>query len=154
MKRAGILGLAIVLTIALGVGMTQAKKHKVKVDTAVSFSDDYDYDDATGTVTVFGEVRSPKPKCRRHRTVHLRQVDQGLDAGSGVTDQQGNWEASFSGIGPIDEGFFQATAEKRRIEKKHKITVQAGRFVQDLPRRGLAFAQAIELPEDLDRIAA
>jgi hypothetical protein len=115
MRRAWMLGLAIVLTLALGVATTQAKPKKVKVDSEVSI-EGYETK-GPPDVTFFGEVGAEKRKCVRNRTVNLEQITDELDAGSDKSDHDGDWNVTFNGF-EIDPGDFQATVEKRKIKKK------------------------------------
>jgi hypothetical protein len=115
MKRAGILSLAIVLTLGLGVAATQAKPNKVKVDSAVVIED---FEAETKPdVTFFGNVTAEKRKCVRNRKVKLRQLTDDLDAGSDKTNAAGDWAVTFNGF-QIPPGDFQATVTKRKIKKK------------------------------------
>jgi hypothetical protein len=111
-------GVAIVLTLGLGGVAFGDKADKVKVDSATSLSDDYDYDLDTGFVTIYGDVSSQKRACERRREVTLRQVDQGLVAGTDKTDSSGDYAVEFFGSGAIEEGNFQATAAKKKIKKR------------------------------------
>jgi hypothetical protein len=114
---------ALAATLAFGLvdGSAIAKKPKVKVASTVKIEgiDDSDY---PPDVTVFGDVHSRKAKCRRNREVELRQSTDDIFAGTDTTDSQGHWAVTFDGI-DVPYGDFEATVLKRRIVKKHKITV-------------------------------
>jgi hypothetical protein len=74
-------------------------------------------------VTVFGQVASPKPKCRRKREVELRQSTDDIFAGTDKTNSSGDWAVTFDGENDVPYGEFEATVKKRRIVQKHKITI-------------------------------
>jgi hypothetical protein len=121
MKRAGILGLVMVLTLALGTAPTQAKPKRIKVDSAVTI-EGYD-DDVFSAVTFFGKVSAEKPKCARKRRVDLEQITDDLHAGSDKSDAGGDWEITFDG-NDIPAGDFQATVVKRKIKRKRNGRVK------------------------------
>jgi hypothetical protein len=121
LKRAAILGLAVALTLVLGVAATQAKPNKVKVDSTVSI-EGFDAPKEPD-VTFFGNVTAGKAKCVRNRTVKLRQVSKGLDAGSDKTDAAGDWAVTFNGSA-VPPGDFQATVKKRKIVKRRNGEVK------------------------------
>ena len=115
MKRAGILGLAIVSTLGLSVAATQATPNKVKVKSEVEIDD-------FGTpkepdVTFFGDVTADKRKCVKGRKVKLRQLTDGIDAGADKTNRSGQWEVTFNG-NEIPPGDFQATVKKRKVKQR------------------------------------
>jgi hypothetical protein len=127
-KRAGILGLAIVLSLGVVAAPAQAKVKKVKVATEV-FIDDFEV--GMTTVTFFGHLECRKAKCLKRRTVHLENVDEDIDVGSDKTDAAGNWEITFDQL-TAPPGNFQATADKKKYKKKRhgkvvkKIICKAG----------------------------
>ena len=115
-KRAGSVGLAIVLTLGLGVAVTQAKPKKLKVKTEAVIHG-FDSSSNPPNVTFFGDVDAKKDRCERKRKVDLQQTSEGLDAGSAKSDDDGDWEVTFDG-NDIPEGDFQATVRKKRVKKK------------------------------------
>jgi hypothetical protein len=127
-RRAVLLGLAIVLTLGLVAVPANAKVKKVKVETEV-FIDDFEV--GLSTVTFFGHLEARKAKCLKQRTVHLENVDLSIDVGSDKTDSDGDWEVTFDQT-KSPPGNYQATADKKKYKKKKngevvkKIICKAG----------------------------
>jgi hypothetical protein len=119
MKRAGIVGLLIVIGISFAVAPAQAKKKKVRVESEVTLEfvafNDYAW---------VGEVISAKPRCERSRTVTVSYVGTGdpFTYGSATTEDDGSWRLPVE-LGETVGGDHQATVSKRKIRKKHKIIV-------------------------------
>jgi hypothetical protein len=118
MKRAGILGLALVIALSLAGAPAHAKKKKVRVASEVTLEfvafNDYAF---------LGEVISAKPRCERKRTVTVSYVGPGdpFTFGTTTTADDGSWRIPADG--KILIGDYQATVSKRKIRKKHKIIV-------------------------------
>jgi hypothetical protein len=125
MKRAGILGLALLLTIALGTAATQAKKKKkVRVAAQVSLTIQYP---PPPEPEMSGEVTSAKPKCERNRTIKVTFVPQAggpeTAFGTATSDGDGSWRLPHDVLTPGKWGDYRATATKRKIRKKRKVIV-------------------------------
>jgi hypothetical protein len=116
MKRAGILGLAIVLTLGLTAGTTHAAKAK-RVATEV------DIDGFRFTpFTFFGNAYSKKPKCVRDRSVTVFRTEGGAHdlAGTATTDETGDWQLSPDVVG---SGDYEVEVAKKKIKKHGKRLV-------------------------------
>jgi hypothetical protein len=119
MKRAGALGLAIVLTLALGATASQAAKAK-KIASEVEISGLYI--PPASSLYMVGDVHSRKPKCERKRDVTVF-----FDDGSGretlasaTTDRTGDWEIV---PGPLSDGDYIAEVASKKITKGNKKIV-------------------------------
>jgi hypothetical protein len=118
MKRAGVLGAAIVLTLGLAVPASQAAKAK-KIASEVEISG---LSIPGSTVLMVGDVHSRKPKCERKRDVTVF-----FDDGSGretlastTTDRTGDWEIV---PGPFADGDYVAEVDSKKITKGDKKIV-------------------------------
>jgi hypothetical protein len=120
MKRAGILGLAIVLTLGLAVSASQAAKAK-KVASEVEVDGYYpppDYEFA-----FVGDVFARQNKCERNRTVTLYYDESGKaeNVGVDVTDRTGDWTIAPNLIGSDDP--FYAVVDRKVVRKGDKKIV-------------------------------
>ena len=116
MKKVWLVGLAAALTFALVAAPAQA--HTKRVDTQVTI-EDFDYDPSTDTVTFFGQVNCPRPRCERNRRVRLRQLDTGQLAGTDRSDASGDWVIRFQGS-DVPPGRFQAKALRKVFRHRHR----------------------------------
>lgn len=119
MKRAGILGLAVVLTLGLVAGPAQAKK-RVKVTTQISITD---LQESPEGFVFSGEVTAAKPRCERSRAVELLYVggSEPFSITRTSSEPGGHWEANAGNV--IALGDYQATVDRKRIKKKRKILI-------------------------------
>jgi hypothetical protein len=129
MKRAVVLGLAIVLTLGLAVPASQAAKSK-KVASEVEVEGwhypppDYDW-------TLVGDVHAKKNKCEKGRTVTILGLDSETDDGSAqgtvTTDETGDWEFNLSEVDFT--AYHAAEVERKKITKANgkKIVCKADR---------------------------
>jgi hypothetical protein len=115
MKRAGILSLAIVLTLGLAVTASQAAKAK-KVDSEVEV-DGWKFPPPNFDFTLVGDVYSKKNKCEKGRAITVYAYDQPTDepveVGTATTDRTGDWE-----LEPIDPGannYHSASVARKKI---------------------------------------
>ena len=116
MKRAGLLGLAIVLTLGLAVPASQAAKAK-KVATEV------DIDGFRPTPFTFvGNAYAKKPKCVRNRSVTVFRTEGGTHdlAGTATTDETGDWQLTPDVVG---SGDYEVEVAKKKIKKHGKRLV-------------------------------
>jgi hypothetical protein len=109
MRLAGILGLAILLTLGLAVSSSQAVK-KTKVESTVTI-------DSFDSGALLGQVTSQRPKCVRNRTVEIHRIDPGEPTSFGTTKTQddGSWSLTLD---PLPPGEYQATVERNKRKKK------------------------------------
>jgi hypothetical protein len=122
MKRAGILGLAIVLMLGLAVTASQASKTKTKkvnseVDIDAWYFPPPDYD-----FSFIGNVYSKKAKCVPNRTVTVFFTGGGGHelVGTTTTDSTGDWQL-FEDSPSI--GDHEAEVEKKKINRRGKKLV-------------------------------
>jgi hypothetical protein len=129
MKRAGILGLTIALTLGLGVSASQAAKAK-KIESEVEFEGWY-YPPPEFDFTLVGDVASRKNKCEKGRTVTILgledETDDGIPEGSASTDQTGDFEFNAEENSAFE--WHAAEVERRKITKPNgkKLVCKADR---------------------------
>ena len=118
MKRAGILGLAIVLSLGIATGVSQAAKTKFASEVEISGL----YIPPASSLHMVGDVHSRKPKCERKRDVTVF-----FDDGSGretlasaTTDRTGDWDIL---PGPLADGDYVAEVDSKKITKRNKKIV-------------------------------
>jgi hypothetical protein len=114
MKRAGILGLAIVLTLGLGLPASQAAKTK-KVASEVDIDG---FRPGPPAFTFVGNVYAKKPKCVRNRTVTVFRTEGGTHelVGTSTSDETGDWELADS----AGSGDYEVEVAKRKVKKGDK----------------------------------
>jgi hypothetical protein len=120
MRRAGILGLAIIATLGLAVAGTQAAKpKKVKVRTDATVDPKPTNSPTTGFV-IHGEISSGKGRCVRGRTVELHRIlfDKDEVVGTDEAAADGSWEVDVGGL--LWQTDYYALAERTKHRKKHK----------------------------------
>jgi hypothetical protein len=129
MKRAGILGLAIALTLGLAVPASQAAKAK-KVDSEVEVEGWY-YPPPEYHWTLVGDVHAKTNKCEKGREVTILGLDSATDdgvvQGTVTTDGTGDWEFD---IQDLDfKPYHAAEVERKKIIKANgkKIVCKADR---------------------------
>ncbi|CAN5463806.1 hypothetical protein BH10ACT11_BH10ACT11_15580 [soil metagenome] len=109
--------IALGATLALGLiaAPAGAKGGTTKVPTDVVI-EGYKYHMSTGRVVFSGHVDCAS-KCLSGRKVSLRQVTDGINAGTDMTNSKGDWAISFKATA-IQPGKFQAKASQRTIVKR------------------------------------
>jgi hypothetical protein len=121
MRRAGILGVAIVLVLGLAVGSSQAAKAK-KVASSVDidgFANEPEF-------SFVGNVYAKKAKCVRNREVTVFFTDEGAHdpVGTTTTDQTGDWVFPAE---TLEIGDYEAEVAKKRVGKgEKKLVCKAG----------------------------
>ena len=111
-----MLAVVVVLVPGLVAVAAPAKPSKMRFVTGVAI-EDWRYDAGTDIVAFFGGISSDKPKCLRNREIHLEQITEGIAAGSGATDDEGDWVISFVGS-DVDPGEFMATVDRRKYKRR------------------------------------
>jgi hypothetical protein len=115
MKRAGILGLAIVLIAGLAIASPATGKAK-RITSEVEI-------DGLGPPTTYnsfvGDVHSRKSKCERNRTVTLyyEEAGQTEQLGSDTTDETGDWVLPIVVIG--DDPYY-VVVDRKKVGKGDK----------------------------------
>jgi hypothetical protein len=122
MKRAGILGLAIVLVLGITVGASHAKLKRVASEVDI---DGYDVQPPDFEFTLVGNVYSKKPKCVRNRVVTVFDTDGGQaePVGTTTTDRTGDWRLVPD---PLTPGNYEAQVARKRVGKPGKKLVCNG----------------------------
>jgi hypothetical protein len=119
MKRAGTLGLAIVLTLGLAVTASHAAKAK-KVASEVEVSG-WHFEGGSGP-TFVGDVHSKKSKCERARAVTVYGYDDPTDdpteVGTTTTDGTGDWEFNPPDIAP--NNYHSASVDRKKLGRGDK----------------------------------
>jgi hypothetical protein len=116
MKRAGILGLAIVLTLGLGVSASQAAKTK-KIATEAEVEGIRDADG--GMITFVGDVHSLRSKCEKRRDVTVVYNGPEPDphfVGTATTDKTGDWELTRA-VSGLSEGNYAVEVRGVALER-------------------------------------
>jgi hypothetical protein len=121
-KRAGIIALALVLSLGVAVSAGHAAQSK-KVASDVEVDGFYlTLPDMTFLFTVFGDVHSNKPKCERRRSVTVYGSNDPPEEGEGefvlgsaTTDKTGDWEL-FLGDGTPN--YTSASVARRKVTTK------------------------------------
>jgi hypothetical protein len=121
MKRAGILGVVMVLALGLAAGTTHAAKAK-KVASEVDF---YGVDMPPGHQVQFvGNVYAKKPKCVRNRSVTIFFTAKAetirKSIGTVTTDKTGDWRIEPE-TSPV--GTYEAEVAKKKVKKHGKKLV-------------------------------
>jgi hypothetical protein len=123
MKRAGILGLAIVLTLGLAVSASQAAKpKKIKTEAEVEGIRNVD---VGGMITFFGDVHSLRSKCEKRRDVTVVYNGPEPDphfVGTATTDETGDWELTRD-ISGLSEGNYAVEVARKKFKKGDKKLV-------------------------------
>jgi hypothetical protein len=125
MRRAVVLGLAIVLTLGLAVSASQAAKAKRFATEA-----EIEFIDAEPSGTTFkGDISSRKPKCEQGRDVTVTYTGSfpGVDdpVGKATTDHTGDWILTRSNSG-LAVGTYVIEVKRRKIRKgDRKIVCKA-----------------------------
>jgi hypothetical protein len=125
MKRAGILGLAIVLTLGLMAGTTQASSKKAKKVATEAEVEGIRDAGVGGQITFYGDVHSRRSKCEKGRdvTVVYNGPFPGPHfVGTAKTDQTGDWELTRS-ISGLSEGDYAVEVDRKTIKKGDKKLV-------------------------------
>jgi hypothetical protein len=136
MKRAGILGLAIVLTLGLAVSASQAAKAK-KVKTEAELEGVRST--GPGESEFFGDVHSRKTRCEKRREVKLvytgtEPIDDPV-MGADSTDATGDWEVDTGGMA-VYSGPYVVEVERKRFGRgdrrlKCKATLSPEQSLED-----------------------
>lgn len=113
MRRAGILGLALAVTIALGVSLSQAAKAK-RVLSQVEISGRH-YPPPDFDFHLAGDVHASKNKCERNRAITLYLGNEVV--GTDTTDRTGDWLIGFV---PVAGGQYVAEVDRKRIGRGDK----------------------------------
>jgi hypothetical protein len=117
MKRAGVLGLAIVLTLGLAVSGSQAAKPK-KVKTQAEIEGLRFF--PGGGLEFFGDVHSKKSKCEKGRRVTLYAPPPNSPVvGTDTTDATGDWVYD-PGPAAIDSGNYVLEVARKRVGRGEK----------------------------------
>jgi hypothetical protein len=119
MKRAGILGLAIVLTLGLAATASQAAKVK-KAKTEAELEGVRPV--TSPSITFFGDVHSKKSKCEKKRDVTVVYNGPEKDprfVGSTKTDATGDWELTRDVTG-LSEGDYAVEVKRKKLQKGGK----------------------------------
>jgi hypothetical protein len=114
MRRTVKIGLATTMMLALA-SVSAFAVETTKVDTKVVI-EGYNYNGATDTVKFSGHVKADG-KCEADRKITLRQTTDGIKAGTGTTDADGDWQVKFKGS-DVNGGEFKAIASQLTITKK------------------------------------
>jgi hypothetical protein len=120
MKRAGILGLAVVLLLGLAA-VTEARKAK-KVTTEAEVEG---FRSFPSEIEFFGDVHSRKSKCEKNREVTLvyrgpiKLTDPVI--GTDTTDETGDWEYRTNQVLP--EGDYAVEVDRKKTGKPGKKVV-------------------------------
>jgi hypothetical protein len=120
MRRAGAVGLTIMLTVGLAVGATHAAKpKKVKTEAEVEGVRFF----PGGLSEFFGDVHSKKNRCEKGREVRLvfvgpKPIGDPL-IGTAKTDGTGDWVVDTSGFA-IQQGPYVAEVERKRVGSGQK----------------------------------
>jgi hypothetical protein len=120
-KRGGMLGLAVALTLGLAVSASQAAKpKKAKTEAEVEGFRELPGDQSE----IFGDVHSRKSKCEKRRAVRLVYVgDQGdpmLEPTT--TDATGDWEIDL-GMVAIPAGPYVLKVERKKVGRDDRKLV-------------------------------
>jgi hypothetical protein len=121
MKRAGILGLAIVLTLGLAVSASHAAKaKKVKTEAEIEGLRTFPGNQSE----IFGDVHSKKSKCEKGRRVTLRGPVDSF-GGTVTTDSTGDWVYDIGPSAPPVGNYFVEVARKRVGSGDNKLVCKA-----------------------------
>lgn len=104
---------AVVTLVVMSLFALPAAAQAATIGSTVKISD-YSYNVEKDKVTFVGKVKSNKAKCEKRRTVVLRQVSDGIKAGTARTNRKGEWEIKFAGD-RVPPGKFRATVLKKRV---------------------------------------
>jgi hypothetical protein len=108
--------IAVVMALVLGLASVSAlAAETTRVDTKVVI-EDFGYNSSTDTVTFYGHVRADG-KCEADRKITLKQTTDGIKAGTGQTNSDGDWKVKFKGA-DVPGGDFQAKAAESTIVKR------------------------------------
>jgi hypothetical protein len=121
-KRAGVIGLAIVLSLGLAVSAGYGAKGK-KIASEVEV--DGWYYDSDGAFIAAGDVHSRKPKCEKGRRVTVFRSDapfdeppaegEGVEVGEVTTDKTGDWEFNVEPKGGITPNWLTASVARKKV---------------------------------------
>jgi hypothetical protein len=119
MKRAGILGVAMILTLGLVAGTTHAAKPK-KVPSEVDFYG-IDFPPPDMQLQFVGNVYAKKAKCVRNRSVTIFGTPKGETTREAIatttTDKTGDWRIHPD---PSPVGTYEAEVAKKKVKKNGK----------------------------------
>ena len=121
MKRAGILALAILLTLGLATSSSQAAKPKKgKTEGEIE-----GYRDLVGPgAEFFGDVHSKRSKCEKRREVTL-YAPNGAVMGTETTDATGDWALDIGPAAIVRGNYVLEVARKRVGSGGKKLVCRA-----------------------------
>jgi poly(3-hydroxybutyrate) depolymerase len=120
MRRAGLLCVAVALSLGLAAGTTHAAKAK-KVASQVDI-DGINQPPPDFHVTFVGNVYSKKAKCVRNREVTIYYTEGGGHelVGTATTDATGDWQLDPDST---PSGNYEAEVARKRVKKAGKKLV-------------------------------
>jgi hypothetical protein len=120
LKRAGVLVVALVLSLGLAAGTTHAAKAK-KVASEVDI-DGINQQPPGFEVTFVGNVYAKKVKCVRNRTVTIYYTEGGVHelVGTATTDATGDWQLDPDSS---PSGNYEAEVARKKLKKRGKKLV-------------------------------
>ncbi|MGN0063222.1 MAG: hypothetical protein ACI379_03180 [Nocardioides sp.] len=104
-------GLTLLSPLLLGAPAHAAPR---KVASTVTISG---YELVNDSVVFKGTVKSKKAFCKKRRVVTLRQVDDGVNAGTARTTTRGAWKVRFA-QDRVNPGTFRATVKAKKVRVK------------------------------------
>jgi hypothetical protein len=121
LKRAGILGIALVLTLGLAVAPSQAAKPK-KAKTEAEIEG---FRDLSGpSAEFFGDVHSKKSKCEKGREATL-YAPNGSVMGTETTDATGDWALDVGPVAVLQGNYVLEVLRKRVGSGNRKLVCKA-----------------------------